>query len=724
MSVATPLPLAMLTPLQTAPTQPVPDLPQLREELRLLPAAPNHDGSPAWMVNDPVSNRFYRIGWVDFELLLRWSMGTEAALIASVNAETTLTIEAADVAGLVQFLGQHDLLRANDQASTERLSKRAANSQSSVLQWLLHHYLFFRVPLVRPQRWLASVLPAINWLFTAQAAWAIIALSATGLFLAARQWETFSHTFIDQLSWSGAVGFAVALGFAKALHELGHALTATRYGVRVAHMGVAMLVMFPMLYTDTSESWKLSNPRQRLAIASAGIITELALAGLATLAWSLAPDGPVRSALFFLATTSWILTLAVNASPFMRFDGYFILTDVFDLPNLHERSGALAKNWLRRCLLGWNEPPPEQLPGHGNAALIAFALATWLYRLVVFLGIALLVYFYFFKVLGIVLMAVELVWFIGRPLLGEFKVWHANRERIKTSRVALAALLMGGLIAALVVPWQTGVHGWGWIHPERQQVVFSPLAGRVMSLPQEGQVTAGQLLFVLEAPDMLLAASRLTGLAKAREQELVGLGGLPEGEERRAQVELQREKFKSEARAFQDAQARLRITAAFPGVLYDLDPALAPGVWVQPRQPLGVVIDPTRWVADTFVAESDISRIQPGQTARLYLGLRSSDVLEAKVLAVDTARSQVLPHPMLDAHTGGPIVTLSAAPGDGQPGTRVTQDALYRVRLQLDTPPPLRQMAISRVVIEGQQRTYLSTIFERIAAVFVRESGF
>ena len=223
---------------------------------------------------------------------------------------------------------------------------------------------------------------------------------------------------------------------------------------------------------------------------------------------------------------------------------------------------------------------------------------------------------------------------------------------------------------------------------------------------------------------MHLAASRLTGLAQAREKELVGLVGLPDGEERRAQIELEREKFNSEARNFQDAQARLRITAAFTGVLTDMDPALAPGVWVQPRQPLGVIQDPSRWVVDTFVAESDVGRIRSGQSARVYLGLHSGAVQSAKVLEVDTARIPVLPHHMLDAQTGGPIVTLNAAPGDGQPGTRVPRDALYRVRLQLDAPPPMRQMAISRVVVEGQRRAYLATVIERIAAVFVRESGF
>ena len=476
-------------------------LPALREELRLLPAAANHDGSPAWMVQDPVNNRFFRIGWIDFELLLRWAEGSPQAIVEAVCAETTLSVEESDVAALVAFLDQHSLLRADSAQSVDQLRQRAQLQQKSVYTWLLHNYLFFRIPLIRPQVGLALILPWVSRLFTRTTAIVVMLASLLGLFLAARQWQVFVSVVVDHMTWSGVLGYAVALVFAKALHEVGHALTATRYGVRVAHMGVALLVMFPMLYTDTSESWKLTRARERLAIASAGIVTELGIAGLATLAWSLTPDGGVRNALFFLATTSWVLTLLVNASPFMRFDGYFIISDVLDFPNLHERSGALARTWLRRNLLGVKDPWPERLAGNGNAALIAFALATWIYRLVVFLGIALVVYYFFFKILGIFLMIVEVVWFIARPIWSEVKIWWSRRTEIKTNRIVMSALLGAVLLAASLVPWQTSVKGVGWLHPERQHVVFSPLAGKLTSLAAEGAVKEGQILFTLESPD-------------------------------------------------------------------------------------------------------------------------------------------------------------------------------------------------------------------------------
>jgi putative peptide zinc metalloprotease protein len=698
-------------------------LPTLREELRLLPAAANRDGSPAWMVQDPINNRFFRIGWIDFEVLLRWAMGNAPAIVESVTEETTLSIDETDVLALVTFLDQHNLLRADSMQAVARLSLRAKLQKKSPYEWLLHNYLFFRVPLIRPQVALAMVLPWLSWLFSKTTALIVVALSITGVFLAARQWETFASSVVDHMTWSGVLGYAIALVFAKALHEVGHAITATRYGVRVAHMGVAMLVMFPMLYTDTSESWKLTRARERLAIASAGIVTELAIAGLATLAWSLTPDGGVRNALFFLATTSWVLTLLVNASPFMRFDGYFILSDILDFPNLHERSGSLARTWLRRALLGFDETWSERLPGSGNRLLIAFALATWIYRLTVFLGIALVVYYFFFKVLGILLMLVELVWFIAKPVWTEVKVWWSRRTEIKMNRIVAACVILAVLLAAALVPWQTSVRGAGWLHPERQHVVFSPLAGKLIALPKTGAVVQGQILFALESPDLQLSQQRASGLAEARGQELLGLSGLQDGEERRAQVTSQQDKFLAEASLYGGERSRLQLASPFAGVLGDLDPQLTSGVWVAPRQALAMVVDPTSWTVEAFVAEDDVSRVRVGDAVRIHFGLRSLNVMHGRVKEVDTSRTTVLPHSMLDAKVGGPIATVAAG-GDDRRQERAPKDAIYRVRIDVEGIPEGQQMMLSRVVIAGEERAWLPSILTRAAAVAVRESGF
>jgi len=698
-------------------------LPPLREELRLLPAAPNPDGSPAWMVHDPLTNRFFRIGWIDFELLLRWGRGSPQKIVAEVNAETTLRIDEREVENLLRFLSHHCLLRSDSEQAVELLRQRAAALKRSPWEWLLHHYLFFRIPLVRPQVWLKRLAAGLGWIFSPAAAITVLFLSLAGIWLAMRQWETFAATFIDHLTWSGALGYAAALSCAKLLHEMGHALTATRLGVRVAHMGVAMVVLFPMLYTDTSESWKLNNRYHRLAIASAGIITELALAGLATLAWSLSPDGSFRSAMFFLATTSWVMTLVINASPFMRFDGYFILMDLVDIPNLHERAGALARTWLRRALLGFDDPWPERLPGSGNALLIAFALLTWAYRLVIFLGIALLVYHFFFKLLGIFLLAVEIGWFVVRPIWSELRVWVKRRKEIKAGRQRAAWMLLTILAAALLVPWQSRVEGYGWLHPARQHAVYSPLPGQLTALPVAGRVTQGQVLFVVDSPDLQIAAARASALAQARERELVGLTGLPEKEERRASIHSQREQFLAEAQLYEKERSRLKLTSPFAGILVDLDPQLAPGVWINPNQTLAYIIDPSRWVVDAYVTESDVARVRPGNLARVQADSHSTRFLTGRVSEVDGARTMALPHSMLDAQYGGPILTLPATNTERRI-EHVPRDAIFRVRILLDQPPPVSRMSVAKVIIKGEAHAWLPSVFERIASVLLRESGF
>lgn len=687
----------------------------LRQDLRLFESGPARDGSPAWAIQDPVLNRFYRIGWLEYECLLRWP-GDPAKIAADIAATTPLAVDVQQVQEFAHFLDQHQLLVPSG-AGVQRLVQKAREPGWRHWRWWLHHYLFIRVPLIHPERWLARLAHWLDPLFSVPALLMLVLTSLLGMVLVARQWDSFTHSVMDILTPGGIAGFVVALVVSKTLHELGHALVATRLGVRVAHMGVAFLVMWPMLYTDTGESWRLRSHRQRLAISVAGISVEMALAGLATLAWALLDDGALRQAALYLATTGWVLSLALNVSPFMRFDGYFILSDLLDFPNLHERAGAQARTWLRRTLLGLPDAYPENLPKRTRRGLVAFALATWLYRVLVFLGIAWAVYAFFFKALGILLMVVELTWFLAKPVWSELQVWRQRRAQVATMRRwwLWGALLV--LMVVLAIPWQTSVTADGVARARRHQQVYAPFAARLLELHPADTVTAGTVLARFESPDLAAREERSLALIGALRRQLDGLmevsGGL--AQERATMQRLQEQM--AERDAVRQEMARLHIRAEFDGQWLDLNRMLRPGGWLGTREPVGVLIDPGGWVVDAYVDQRMVGRIEPGARAR-FVPEGSVRALDAEIISIESTRAQRLLHPMLDTHHGGPIPTV---PGDqnATPG-----EHLFRVRLRLMEAPARQQEARGQVRIEGTASSILGNALKAAASVLVRESGF
>lgn len=694
-------------------------LPSLREELQLLPAAANNDGSPAWMILDPVVNRFYRIGWLDFELLLRWGQGQASHIVNEVNRETTLHVDEHDIDGLMRFLQQHNLFQANSTAQVNALQQQAQEQKKNISQWLLQHYLFFRIPLVRPQQLLQKTFPYVAWLYSKTTAWGLFFLAVLGLYLVSRQWDNFTATLINQLGFESLFGFAIALIIAKSLHELAHAFTATRYGIRVAHMGVAMVVMFPMLYTDTSESWKLSRWQQRMAIACAGMVAELGLAVIATLGWCLIPDGAMRDAMFYLATTSWVLTLLINVSPFLRFDGYFILADMLDMPNLHERAGVTAKVWLRRLLLDIQDDWPVTEDASWRPWLIVFAVVTWVYRLFVYIGIALLVYFFFFKLAGVVLFIIELFVFIGRPVWSELMIWRQRRNEMSVTKKKQWLIFFVGLLLFLLIPWHTSISSVGWLHSAQQQVIFSPIAGKLQQLPAVDEVKQGQTLFVLNSPDLSLSESKARSMAEHTWRELNGLVGIVDGEQQRHSLMSRYDQYVAEANFYQQQQQRLELKASFSGRLYDVDPYLAQGVWVKSRQPLAMLADDKSWVVEAYLPETDVGRVTIGANVRVRLREKNPYFIRGVVDSIDISPLASLPHSMLDASSGGPIATAVHGKDKLQP-----RDVLFRVRIDLAEPPRSMRMGLADVVVQGEMRAWLPEQLKRLASVLIRESGF
>ncbi|MBB3117616.1 HlyD family efflux transporter periplasmic adaptor subunit [Pseudoduganella violacea] len=696
-------------------------LPPLRQELSLHAGPVQADGAPSWTLHDPSSNRFYQLGWASFEILQRWQLGSAERLLAALRAETTLQLGRDEVAAMLAFLSRHQLLVAATAEQSARLWQARQASRPSRAMWLLKNYLFFRVPLLRPEALLLRLLPYCAWLFHPRFWWAAGGALLLALGLLARRWDEFTHTFSGYGGWTAALGIGAALSLAKVLHELGHALTARRFGCRVPAMGVAFLVMMPVLYTDTNEAWKLRSRRQRLLIGGAGMLAELLLAVAATLLWCVLPDGPLRAGAFLLASTTWLATLAVNASPFMRFDGYFLLADYVGLPNLHQRAFAQALWRLRQWLLGLDDPAPEHFPAATRRKLIVFAWATWLYRLVLFLSIALLVYHLFFKALGLFLLFVELGWFIVRPIAGELGLWWQRRAELRWCRASRrSAVLLGLLVAGLVLPWQAEVGAPAVLGARQSQGLYAPAAAEVAAVAvRPGQlVQAGQVLAHLRSPLLHMQLAQ----AEARERQLGWLAAQQafhsELQQQGAVLRRQWAAAQEQVASLRQQQARLRVRAPFAGRVADVSEALRPGTVIAEGEHLLDVLGPRGARGEAFVGEAQLAELQAGAPARFVADGGEHWAVQCRVGAIDDLNLPLLDQPLLASTHGGPI------PVEARERGLVPLAAVFRVRLDecASGAAPLREMAgVAR--LQGERHSLLGRGWRALLALLRREGG-
>jgi putative peptide zinc metalloprotease protein len=705
------------------PPEQILHLPPLREELSLHAGPALAGGQPSWTLEDPVRNQFFRIDWLTFEILSRWSFGNAADIVHDLHARTTLHPSEEDVGAVVQFLSDNQLLRPDPMRSARAMAERHAKSRGAWHQQLLHHYLFFRIPLLKPDRWLNRIAPAFDWVFSSMFARLTALALLVGGVQVYRDWERFSATLLDTFTPTGMLGYALGLVSVKCAHELGHALVAKRHGCRVPAMGLAFMVLWPVPYTDTNDVWRLNNKRYRQQVAAAGVATELIIAAWATLAWAMLPDGLLRAIVFPLATTTWIATLAINCSPFMRFDGYFLVSDWLDLPNLHARAFALARWDLRERLFKPGLPPPEYFPRRRHVGLILFAWGTWIYRLTLFLGIAVLVYHFFIKLVGIFLFAVEIVWFVARPIAAELAVWRSMwpqlKDRPRTRRTLVLALLV---LLLFVIPWPTRLQSTGILRAAQVFPVHAPQAAQVelMPLGEGARVQPGQLLLRLRAADTEGRRRALEATVERLRWQSEAAGF--DSEQRARSLVLREELATAEAElaALAEAEGRMAPVAPFAGRLRDLQPDLAPGVWAAKNERLAVLVGDAGTEVDAYLDEREVQRVAVGDRARFYPDGLEGPFVALEVTAIDRDATDVLPSGLWAAQLGGAIAARE------QRGAWIPEHAVYHVTLSLkDAPGTLDGRTWrGKVVIAGAWEAPGSRFVQSLAALLGRELGF
>jgi putative peptide zinc metalloprotease protein len=704
------------------PNTPRPTLPRLHPLVKIF-KGPDHKGEPSWILYHPISHQHFQISWLESEILARLShVKTEQDLLDALKSEKNISLSPQDLNEFFLSLYKNGLLETRHSHTAFEEKKR-----DSFWYKLIHHYLFFTVPLFKPDFFLRQTFPYIKFFFEKPFIFLMLSIFGASLLYTLPRSEEFFATFTNLLSLEGlAIGF-LALTCVKIIHEFAHAYTATKYNVRVPHMGVAFMVLTPVLYTETTASWQLQSQKQRFHIGLAGIVAELCLAGLFLILWNISENGTLLHSLSFtVVAISLVGSLLINLNPLMRFDGYYMLCDATGLDNLQYRATAFARWKLRHFLFGLKDPEPEQQTSDVRKFLIGFGFALIVYRFFLFLGIALLVYHLFFKPLGLILMIIELAWFIGKPILSELKIWSERRQDILAQkRGRFVGMVVAALILLSFVPLpQTLI--LPAIQHQNASSIFAPVSGKILhvSVEENQVVQKGDTLFIL-------SAANLEQEQRKAEQELKNYQDLyartqSNPELRNPQTIHLEDKIKIAQKkrdVLSQQTDRLTVTAPQAGRVRDLSILTRKDNYINNTTLLlRVVAEDKNFTIDAYADTSQLPQLKPQQKAEFLADTSLTSSTPITLQTIQETPSASLEWPELASQFKGSIATKSTEKSKDLVPLR----SVYKIRFQADHPnkgqkPTLIVRGIVRV--SGHHQSLMGRWISKIHSILIAELG-
>jgi len=456
-----------------------------------------------------------------------------------------------------------------------------------------------------------------------------------------------------------------------------------------------------------------------LIIGAAGVAVELSIAAIATLFWAILEDGPLRSTAFFVATTSWMMSLLINLNPLMRFDAYYLLSDALGIQNLQSRSFAIGRWSLREMLFGLRETPPEAMRRSLRNGLTVFAWSTWIYRFFLFLGIALLIHGMVFRPFGTFLAAVEIQFFIAIPIFNELRQWWLRRSQLVTSKKSWITILFVVALAWIgLFPWQSTVRIPAVVEAADQSPLYAPQVSKIVErhVAQGDLVEQGDVILTLgsvELENKLIAAQRRMDLVGAL---LNRVGTNPDDRGQKLVLETELHQWQQELEGLHEQKKLLTIVAPISGMVAELDNNLHEGRWVDDHSRLGNVVSKSGARIRGYVSASDLGRISEGEKAVFVPEVPERERLTGTVSVVDSANASHLTIPELTSYYTGSVAVSQV--GDQLKPLK----AWYNVHVDVDS----QNVSVARaergtLLTQGEPESLALKFWRRAVHVVMRE---
>ncbi len=655
-----------------------------RPDIQLAPAS--FAGQAAYVLKDPLTLEMFHLSAEEFFLFqamrAKTTLGRLRREFQQRFAPRRITPEALQI-GLNQLHSQGLLVSEAPAQGRELLERGDKRRRQEWLQSLMQ-LLSIRLGSIDATAPLDGLYGKVRWLFS------LPMLAAAVMLVLYAGWILLGHASEVAARLPGLAELAqprywllwlATIAAVKVVHELAHALTCKHLGGRCHEMGVMLLALMPCLYCDVSDAWRMASKWRRIAVSAAGMAVELVIAAAALAVWWHTQPGLLNIWCLSTVIVCSVGTLVVNANPLIRYDGYYILSDLVEVPNLASRAQGLLTGKLRCWLLG---QPPEDDPLLGprrRRGLLLYAVAAKVYLvllvLAIFVGLLALARPYRLENLVYTLGVLTLTGMMVAPVAGVWRLWRnpTNRSRLRKPRMALLLGLIAAVVAAVLYwPIDRTVTGPVVFVPAEGQAVYAATGGQLEFAVAVGtSVSAGDVVARLTDSKIELALAQQEGEYQVRRVRYEQIQSLRVWDEKSGAEGPAAEAALADAGAQLDERRRqaglLVLTAPVDGVVVappeidveteagqlptwsgtPLDVRNA-GCWIEPGTVLCTVADPKRLVALVAVDQADVPEVAADQTVRILVASSPMRVLEGQVVEVaQRGARRAMNQPSVDA---------------------------------------------------------------------------
>jgi putative peptide zinc metalloprotease protein len=625
-------------------------------------------GERWFVLQNPFSNQYFRLRPAAYEFVGRLRPGRTVEEVWQECVQR-FPDDAPGQEAVLHLLAQlnfANLLQYEEAVDTTQLFERFKKRRQREITGRLMNLMFIRFPLLDPDRFLVAAMPIVGRLISRGGAvlWAVVVGWALKTVL--DHWPEVRDQGQGVLAPGNLMLLYAGLILTKTIHEFGHAFFCRKFGGEVHVMGIMLMIFTPVPYIDASSSWGLRTRWQRALVAGAGMIAELFFAAIAVLVWVNTAPGALHSLAYNMMFVASVSTLVFNLNPLLRFDGYYILSDLLGIPNLGQRANQQLRHGWEYYVFGVKSSTSPALSGREATWLVVFGITSGIYRVIVFAGV-LLVVADRFLLLGIVMALICLISWVTVPL-GKFVYYLAASPRLDRVRLRAACAtfgVVGGLLLLLaVIPFPNHFRAPGVLQAGERTQVINETAGtirRVLASPG-GHVSKGQPLIEMTNPELALDLDA----AAARHQE--------------AEFRLRQALSRTNAdlmplRAKLESNARQLLKLKADQELLTIR-ARHDGDWVAPRvqelvgrritrgTPLGLVVNPGdfEFVATVPQTDADAAFARHPRNGEVRLHGQVGEVMFVSKWDVVAGGKQTLPSAALGWAAGGAVPVSSDEP--------------------------------------------------------------